>query len=1301
MPRRQHLLKTCYPATNGIIRFSIQAFQGFLLAPAYLGKDTPNMLFLSMLVPHVALFALSHPIAGIHSSELTHEHYTIAWICAIPRELKAAIAVLDQKHDGLPRIPGDNNEYIVGSIGRHHVVMTCLRLEYGKVNAAKVSTDLMRSFPNIKATLMVGIGGGAPSDDVDLRLGDVVVGTSVVEYDLGKATPSGHFEAKRRPKVPAELLRAAVAVTQAQQSHQGRCSDRMLQVLQTRFHEDVHPQLPDRLFCPKYIHPDNVLGCDTCDATMLKSRQVRSSTAPWIYHGVIASGDTLMKDSAKRDDIAHRHKAICFEMEAAAMMDTLHCLPIRGICDYSDSHKNDDWQDYAAATAASWARELLEALTPFTIHHQAQAVLYNMPSTFSSPPPIGAEVPGRRKELLESLSFLKINARRNAISHVEKETCKWFLDLPKYKRWLGNQRDAASTGFLWLHGKAGAGKSTMMKFLDARARKSRLGTNVVSFFFHARGDSLQKSVDGLYRSLLYDTLNALPDLQSVLDDTTIIPSTQRACPDRDALKELLRNAIQRLGQRSLTYFIDALDECDENDARDMVEFLRTLTEESTELRICFSSRPYPCIETEPDFVLEREAGHENDLEKYLSKNLKAPKRLHDSLRQEILDKAKGVFLWVVLVVKILNDESRNGIPNLRQRLKKIPAELGELFKEMLTRDQHRPDELKLCILWVLCAKRPLNTVELRHAIWAEGLANGRYESDDDGLFDDADEESSRNFAVSSSKGLVEPDDPKAARPALQFIHESVRDFLIKERGVQKIWPELGDDWEANSHNLLMNCCKDYLSHPIVGKAAETVGSEPACIFLEYAGQHILHHANLASRSIDQMSFLSWFFASCGHKILDYGQRTISREYGPTAEPLYILADRGHGNLIRGSEGQFSAVSNSKLHFQHPLFAALANNHEDAVAALLGLPNVMFEGESLTKGLNFRKDMKDYRGRTPLSWAAQEGRHLLVKVLLKNGANPIERDLGRKTPLERAGDNNPLNPLNGRARSIICQFMYPGNFIPSMDSPRQEWLEILSTCGLPAAIRFIASRMTPWEQGAALIGAARVRWLRYAQILIENGAVVNYQDGDDRTALIEASSRGSKDITQLLIDAGADVNQHDSRSSTPLIEASANGLTDVVRILNNNNDTPLTKASANGHKDVAQLLLDVGADIKQNKNGTDVNQPDDSGSTALMKATFHSDRNFAQLLLDAGADVNQQDKDGSTALMKAISNRSGDIGVVKSMRHENGGDPQLLIKDYPWHIFFANIVLNAANSSRSNALDEWIRFRHELDGTNSH
>ena len=84
--------------------------------------------------------------------------------------------------------------------------------------------------------------------------------------------------------------------------------------------------------------------------------------SPVVHYGVIASADQLMKDAVARDRLSQQHGVLCFEMEAAGLSNDFPCVVIRGICDYSDSHRNDEWQGYAAATAAAFAKELLQIL---------------------------------------------------------------------------------------------------------------------------------------------------------------------------------------------------------------------------------------------------------------------------------------------------------------------------------------------------------------------------------------------------------------------------------------------------------------------------------------------------------------------------------------------------------------------------------------------------------------------------------------------------------------------------------------------------------------------------------------------------------------------------------------------------------------------------------------------------------------------------------------------------------------------------------------------------------------------------
>ncbi len=271
--------------------------------------------------------------------------------------------MLDEEHPLPPNQAGDDNIYVLGRIDQHNVVMTCLPGQYGTNNAAIVATNLKRSFPSIRATLMIGVGGGSPSQ-ADLYLGDVVVGTRVMQYDMGKMTAGGLFQETADAKTPAWLLNSAVSALRSKHGPYPS-SSRMTSLLRSRLPNIPRPNHPDRLFQASYEHyPLGAPTCLGCDPDKLQPRAVRFSDEPRIHYGVTASGNTVMKDGKARDDIARRLSALCFEMEAAGMMDNLQCLPIRGICDYSDSHKNKEWQDYVAVTATVYARELLEGLPP-------------------------------------------------------------------------------------------------------------------------------------------------------------------------------------------------------------------------------------------------------------------------------------------------------------------------------------------------------------------------------------------------------------------------------------------------------------------------------------------------------------------------------------------------------------------------------------------------------------------------------------------------------------------------------------------------------------------------------------------------------------------------------------------------------------------------------------------------------------------------------------------------------------------------------------------------------------------------
>jgi len=123
----------------------------------------------------------------------------------------------------------------------------------------------------------------------------------------------------------------------------------------------------DQLFQADYDHMDSSEDCKRCDQERLIRRKPRPTNVPVIHYGLVGSANRVMRHGVTREKLRQERDIMCFEMEAAGLMDNFPCLVIRGICDYSDTHKNKNWQPYAAATAAAYAKELLEVILPVQV----------------------------------------------------------------------------------------------------------------------------------------------------------------------------------------------------------------------------------------------------------------------------------------------------------------------------------------------------------------------------------------------------------------------------------------------------------------------------------------------------------------------------------------------------------------------------------------------------------------------------------------------------------------------------------------------------------------------------------------------------------------------------------------------------------------------------------------------------------------------------------------------------------------------------------------------------------------------
>ncbi|KAJ5700536.1 hypothetical protein N7536_003549 [Penicillium majusculum] len=308
-----------------------------------------------------------------------HDDYTVGWICALPLEMAAAQVLLDELHEDLPELANDHNAYTFGRIGKHNVVIACLPYgQYGIASATSVAVQLLSSFSSIRFGLMVGIGGGVPNEEADIRLGDVVVSKptnthgGVVQFDYGKALNGGEFQRTGMLSQPPQILLTALSKLQANHiTGRNRYMDFLAEIegkISKQSSPLARPTQEDRLYRADHEHVDaSSKTCYGCDETKTVSRPSRDSNQPMIHYGLIASSNRLVRDSQLRDGLGRELDAYCVEMEAAGLMNNYPCLVIRGICDYADSHKNKEWQGYAATVAAAYAKELLSVISVLRI----------------------------------------------------------------------------------------------------------------------------------------------------------------------------------------------------------------------------------------------------------------------------------------------------------------------------------------------------------------------------------------------------------------------------------------------------------------------------------------------------------------------------------------------------------------------------------------------------------------------------------------------------------------------------------------------------------------------------------------------------------------------------------------------------------------------------------------------------------------------------------------------------------------------------------------------------------------------
>ncbi|KAI9859480.1 MAG: hypothetical protein M1813_006622 [Trichoglossum hirsutum] len=1207
--------------------------------------------------------------------KLSRIDYTVGWICALSIELAASSEMLDEVHQDLDLVQGDTNMYTLGEIGGHNIVIACLPAgNTGITPAANVATNMLRSFPKIRFGLMVGVGGGAPArrsrPNEDIRLGDVVVSIpqgelgGVVKYDRGKVVAGGEFQHTGLLNMPPTPLTNAVAKLRGIHESKRNAITRNVTAMINRVleSEDANPDFKeqykcpdlkyDRLFKADYEHNESQregeesgdsddfdeipLPCRGCDSTRLLPRKPRNSPGPVIHYGTIASADEVMRHGVTREEIRKKYGVLCFEMEAAGLMNDFPCLVVRGICDYSDTHKNKIWQRYAAATAAAYTKELLEVVLKEDIERTEDAVKV-------------LERDKQRQDREKILNWLDsdTHTKRFIDSHEkwQPHTAQKLLHSEQYLNWTSN-----NTQTLWCHGIAGGGKTVFASVIvdnlkvaqKDKTPETKAGIACLFCEYERRKDQTVRSLTSAILRQLAHQCDVLPVSVTDLYD---LHQTNDVPPRFEEISSALTDVLGNFPRVFL--IVDALDECFENTRR---ELLSHLLEQQRKSGIKLLATSRPTIDFRKEFgaceELEIKADPQdvkNVLDILIEKSdtlIKTDVELRNRVTDKIAMAVNGMFLLVQpFLDSIMGERSRGCVEDALRALVESPDKISTVYEVALNRiGSQKPGDRKLAhriLSWIFESRRPLTRQEFLHALAVKkGILTFRKEY----IINDLD------AAVALCAGLVVINQKSNT---VQLMHHTTRKYFEDHKH--------RPDWMSAANEMIASSCITYVSYSVFGKGTcsddeelETRLSEYP--FLGYAAQHWGNHARDDQERIEDLAleFLqddakvassnqvihladhrypgysqdfirdvnglqaaaSFGLANIVLRLISHGADTKAKdEDGRTA--LHRAAENGHDEVVRKLVEHGAEVNTKEAKYdQTPLHLAALNGHKAVAQVLLengakanledsyGLMAIHVAAwtgnEEVVRVLLGKIDVNEtsYNKLTALHCAAAQGYQTVAQLLIREGADVDAEDMDGWTPLHWASKkrHDIMKPrmltVKDESSTLLRQFL----------AKQEEVKEVLQQriLAIQDRLAVIGKPLVFWQDELA--------WLPSGVELDVNGGY-----GDILTKLHIASSM------QAVVLPWAPSPEKEEELPAPVLFVLA--IQDEL--------TALHCAVECGHKLVARLLLKNGADIHKKckaKVETKLSAKMRAGPTALHLAAFSGHEAMVRLLLEQGADV---------------------------------------------------------------------------------
>ncbi|KAH8759106.1 hypothetical protein F5882DRAFT_444194 [Hyaloscypha sp. PMI_1271] len=723
----------------------------------------------------------------------------------------------------------------------------------------------------------------------------------------------------------------------------------------------------------------------------------------------------------------------------------------------------------------------------------------------------------RTQACLNTLYFPEINYRQTEIQNARTKSCTWIHNNEAYMKWIEQKQ-----GVLWIKGKPGSGKSTLMKkifrLLNDDAEDSPY---CLSYFFHRRGGELQHTELGMFRTLLYQLFKREPelgtDLQSLFEQNQKEGKIGIAWDwNLTDLHRSFRSALTEAAKtRPYRVFIDALDEGGDESARSVVSYLYDLEYDLNEVgssaSICFSCRHYPILAHNDKLSICVEDENYDDIALYIGETLErvlvspGQSSTQDKdvkiLKSTIAQKSSGVFLWAVLVTQKLAEQYNEGksLDKVLETLKTVPVDIGEVYRHILTEVLKSQDLSESLLLFqVIClATRPLSIAELQYAM---AYAGSWSPSPKNSVLSAA---QMTQRIISLSGGLAEVKDvvnDNYPEKIAQFIHQSVTDFLVKDK-FNCLAPHTTEDLIGQGHSRLSQACIKTLKlvDDLEGHSPEELlgfpSSEP---LIRYAATHCFHHVQQA----EDHGFL---------------ETQPHGELGGNAHrylELWIAMSR----RLEGTRARCPASSATMLHV-----AACYSLHSTC--------RILLE-----KGAHV--DAEDNAGNRAIHYAARYGDHHIGALLLDAGTSVGKTNKFNVDPLRQAS-------LSGNADFVRLLLRHGAKV--SEAALKNAVMHESVACVELLLQHEVPINMTDLGHGNVLFLAVRTGNFRIIRLLMDH-----YQEDINTDVLNEllnaAAGEHSITVVKLILDRGAMANAQAGCFGSPLLEAILVDRADTVKLL---------------------------------------------------------------------------------------------------------------------------------------------------------